>query len=217
VIDAQPGELLDLFDGTPARLRSIRPDDAAALRRFHGGLHPETVRRRFLGYHPQLSTGEVERFTDVDGADRLALVVCTNSDLLAVARYERDARSATAEVAFVVADACQHHGIGPLLLERLAERARAAGIRTFTAQTLVENAAMLAVFRASGYFMRMSVEAGVVDVSLDICVRPPGTAAGSARYRPLQPAPSALCRLDGEGPAELLSSSAYVAETEAAR
>jgi GNAT superfamily N-acetyltransferase len=162
------GEAMVLFDGTPAFLRPLRPDDAEALARFHTHLSPATVRRRFLCNHPVLTPGEVEHFTHLDGVDRAAFVVCTTSDLIAIGRYERIGTAPEAEVAFVVADAHQHHGLGSLLFERLVERARVVGIGTFSAETLAENGAMLAIFRDSGYPMRATTGAGVVDVAVDI-------------------------------------------------
>jgi GNAT superfamily N-acetyltransferase len=165
-------ESLRLFDGTPAALRPITPEDAAALRRFHSHLSDGTIRMRFFSLHLELSIDEVERFTTVDGDDRVALVVTTPTDLVAVGRYDRCEEPSTAEVAFVVADAYQHHGLGSLLLDRLAERARAAGIRTFVAETLIENSPMLGVFRESGYPMRSRASLGVVDVTLDISAAP---------------------------------------------
>jgi GNAT superfamily N-acetyltransferase len=162
------GQSIELFDGMPAILRPILPGDAEALLRFHANLSPATVHRRFFGYHPILTIDEVRRFTHVDGTDRVAFVVSTSSELIAVGRYERDGTAPEAEVAFVVADAYQRHGLGSLLFERLAQRARVFGIERFTAETLAENGAMLAVFRDSGYPLRSTVGAGVVDVTLDI-------------------------------------------------
>ncbi len=168
-VDCAGVEPLDLFDGTVALLRPIGPADAAALRRFHAHLSNATIRMRFFSLHVELSVDEVERFTTVDGTDRVALVVTTPTDLIAVGRYDRcEDEGTAAEVAFVVADHYQHHGLGALLLDRLARRARAVGIRTFVAQTLIENSPMLAVFRDSGYPMRSRSSFGVVDVTLDI-------------------------------------------------
>ena len=92
---------------------------------------------------------EVERFTRVDYVNRLALVAEDNSGLVAVARYDRTPGTAEAEVAFVVADQYQHHGIGTLLLERLAAAAWQRGITAFVATTLAENREMLQVFADS--------------------------------------------------------------------
>ena len=56
-----------------------------------------------------------------------------------------------AEVAFVVIDHYQHHGIGILLLWHLARAARPNGITHFVAETQADNRGMLGVFRDSGY------------------------------------------------------------------
>lgn len=165
---AETDEPVDLPDHGAATLRSMRPDDAEALVRFHDHLSPATVRRRFFDFHRHLSAAEVARFTHVDGTNRVALVVSVEDDIIAVARYDRIGTSPMAEVAFVVADDYQHLGLGALLLDRLAVRARRAGISVFRADTLADNHPMLSVFGDSGFPMRSRVGAGVVEVSLDI-------------------------------------------------
>ena len=66
-------------------------------------------------------------------------------------RYDRLPGTDEAEVAFVVTDAFQHRGLATLLLEVLAEAAWTRGIRTFVAETLVDNHDMLEVFSGSGF------------------------------------------------------------------
>lgn len=166
-----------LADGTAIEVRPIRPDDAARLVEFHSRLSPTSVYLRFFGAHPKLSPKEVERFTCVDYRDRLALVVEVGGQLTAVGRYDR-LEGAEAEVAFVVADDYQHHGIGTLLLERLAEAARQRGITGFFAQTLAENRTMLDVFFHSGYLVTTGSDGELVEVRFAID-RGQGPAAGA--------------------------------------
>jgi GNAT superfamily N-acetyltransferase len=159
---------VELSDGTAGRLRPIDPTDADALRRFHAHLSRSTIRLRFFGLHPELTENEVGRFTTVDGVDRVAFVVEVGTEIVAVGRYDRMENPAVAEVAFVVADALQHHGLGSLLLARLTERARETGITTLYAQVLTGNGAMLGVFREAGCPMELTEAFGVIDVTLDI-------------------------------------------------
>ena len=91
-----------LADGATVGVRAIREDDAAALRAFHAALSPESIVLRFFGPHPRLSDSEVERFTHVDGVDRVALVVEGETGIVAVARFDRSPGGDEAEVAFVV-------------------------------------------------------------------------------------------------------------------
>src|ERR1700681_4126433 len=136
-----------LSDGTTARVRPICPPDGTALRALHARLSRETIMLRFFGPHPRLSDAEVERFTHVDGVDRVALVAERAGEIVAVARYDREPGSDEAEVAFVVEDAFQGRGLATILLEHLASAARSFGIRRFVADTLSENFRMLGVFR----------------------------------------------------------------------
>jgi GNAT superfamily N-acetyltransferase len=155
-------------NGPIVHLRPIRPDDGDGLLRFHQGLSARSVYRRFFSVHPVLSAAEVQRFTHVDYVDRLALVVEEDDRLIAVGRYERLPGSSDAEVAFVVADACQHRGIGPLLLKHLVVAAVKTGITAFVAQTLAENRDMLDVFRHSGFPVATTSEDGTVSVRFPI-------------------------------------------------
>ena len=103
-------------DGDEIVVRPIRPDDAPALVDFHEHLSAETIYLRFFSSHTHLRPAEVERFIHVDGHDRFAVVAEHGGAMVAVARYDRLKDPRTAEVAFVVADAWQHHGIGSFLL-----------------------------------------------------------------------------------------------------
>ena len=172
-----------LSDGSTAHLRDIRPDDAEALVAFHRALSAHTVILRFFGPHPELSAAEVTRFTSVDGVDRVALVAERGGELVAVARYDRQPGSEEAEVAFVVADRLQGHGLGTILLEHLASAARAHGISRFVADTLADNHRMLSVFRDAGFARQFRRSAEVVRVVLDITPSPETRAAADERDR----------------------------------
>jgi GNAT superfamily N-acetyltransferase len=155
-------------DGPLVHLRPIRADDAQGLMEFHQGLSARSVYRRFFFVHPVLSPSEIDRFTHIDYVNRLALVVLEGTHLIAVGRYERLPGTSDAEVAFVVADACQHRGIGTLLLEHLAFAALKTGITTFVAETLAENRDMLGVFMHSGFPVASTTEYGTVSVRFPI-------------------------------------------------
>jgi GNAT superfamily N-acetyltransferase len=169
--------------GAVVHLRAIRPDDAPSLVEFHSGLSASSVYRRFFSAHPTLSDAEVARFTHVDYVDRLALVASDEDRLIAVARYERRPGTTEAEVAFVVADEYQHHGIGTLLLEHLADAAWNRGIGEFVADTLSENRDMLRVFNDSGFAVRATSEGGISTIRFGIEPDEAYLAARAARHR----------------------------------
>ena len=144
------------------------PTTRARLVAFHQLLSPHSVYLRFFTFHPTLSQGEVERFTTVDYVNRLALVATAGDRLIAVGRFDRTPGETEAEVAFVVADEYQHHGIGSLLLDELARAAWQRGVEVFRADTLAENAAMLDVFRHAGFPVTSGIEYGTVTLRFPI-------------------------------------------------
>src|SRR5689334_19145190 len=93
--DWRAGEAVLLKDGTPVRVRPIRPDDAARLRAFHSRLSPESIYLRWLSAHPVLSEAEARDLATVDYAGRMAYIATTALDddpaapLVGVARYGR--------------------------------------------------------------------------------------------------------------------------------
>ena len=182
-----------LSDGSTAHVRDITPEDAPQLIAFHESLSTHSVILRFFGPHPRLSPTEVEHFTTVDGVDRVALVAERAGRLLAVARYDRTAGHDDAEVAFVVADALQGHGLGTLLLEHLVAAARDNGIRRFVADTLADNHRMLTVFRQAGFARQYSRSAEVVRVVLDIS--PSAEAAAAADERDAHAVVASMARV----------------------
>ena len=155
-------------DGTVVHVRPIRPDDAARLVAFHSRLSSYSVYLRFFGFHPTLSECEVRRFTTVDYHDHMALIVLAEGRLGAVGRYDRLPGTDEAEVAFVVDDALQHHGLGSLLLDELAQAAWRHGITTFVAYTLAQNADMLRVLGRAGFPVTTNFDGGAVRVRFPI-------------------------------------------------
>jgi GNAT superfamily N-acetyltransferase len=174
VADPEPGagrtrDEVTLADGSVLLVRPIRPGDAPALVALHERLSTDTIYRRYFGARPHLSPAVVERFTRVEEYWRFAFVALSETgDLVGVARYEGAEGSTAAELAMVVDDALQHHGVGRLLWERLVDVARERGMRTIVADVLTGNAPMLRLLRSSGLPLQLSHAEGVTTVTVDI-------------------------------------------------
>jgi RimJ/RimL family protein N-acetyltransferase len=161
-------EEFDLGDGSTATVRPILPSDADALVRFHRQLSPRAITLRYFYPHLELGVDEVAHLTEVDGRDRVALVVERAGELIAIGRYDRLNTPDLAEVAFVVSDEFQHHGIATMVLQRLAARARTVGITHLIAEVMGENKAMLAVFHNAGFPTESRIECGTVELKMSI-------------------------------------------------
>ncbi|MGN9841633.1 bifunctional acetate--CoA ligase family protein/GNAT family N-acetyltransferase [Nonomuraea sp. H19] len=156
-----------LADGGTAHVRPIRPADADRLRSFYSRLSDESIYFRFFGPRPRLSDKEVERFTNVDYVNRVALIATIGAEMVAVIRYDRTAPG-EAEVAFLVEDAHQGRGVASVLLEHLAATARERGIERFVADVLPANMRMMGLLRQAGYTAQSQFADGVVRMTLDL-------------------------------------------------
>ena len=172
-----------LRDGTAVHVRPIRPEDEDALVAFHSRLSPQTIYRRFFSPRPVLPPSDVHRFTNVDYRKRMALIALIQGEMAGVARYDANPDTDQAEVAFVIEDRHQGRGLGSLLLEHLAAAARERGIKTFYAETMADNRAMLGVFRDAGFDARRSFEDGLVHLEFPIAATREAMEAMAERER----------------------------------
>src|SRR5690349_16661741 len=179
---------LTLRDGSVVRVRAIRADDTARLQAFHAHLSMESIIWRFFRSVPSLSDEQARQFTHVDYRDRMALIATRGDgaaeEILAVVRYDRMAGERQAEVAIVVQDAWQGHGLATALLHELAAYARAHGVERFIALTMGINVRMLDVLRNCGFPCRTRYDGGDILATLDITAPP--------RFPPWAPAPGCI-------------------------
>ena len=163
---------LTLRDGSIVRVRAIRADDTTRLQSFHAHLSMESIIWRFFRSVPSLSDEQARQFTHVDYRDRMALIATRGDsaaeEILAVVRYDRLAGEREAEVAFVVQDAWQGHGLATALLHELAAYARAHGVERFLALTMGTNVRMLDVLHHCGFPCRTRYDGGDILATLDI-------------------------------------------------
>ena len=167
-----------LAGGQRIVLRPIQPSDGPELRRCFDALSPETRYRRFFGAVQELDDAALDYLTRVDGKDHVAFVATTESlDLksergIGVARFVRRADDPrVAEAAVVVVDDMQRHGVGSLLTQALARRARELGLDRFRCEVLETNDLVLtALMEGGGKVVERDNGVVIVDVPL-----PPGT------------------------------------------
>src|SRR5690625_4764014 len=108
-----------LRDGSTAHLRPITPEDAEALQRFHRAQSPQSIYFRFFAPMAELSAGDLERFTNVDYIDRVAIIVMRRDEIIGVRRLDRLEDGRSAEVAFHLSARHPAQGIGSLRLDTL--------------------------------------------------------------------------------------------------
>ena len=152
-------------------LRPVRPDDKWLLAEGFARLSAESRYRRFLAPIPELSEEQLRYFTEVDHHDHEALAALdpVTGRGVGIARFVRLVdRSQVAEAAVTVADDWQGRGLGTLLLEALAQRAREEGVSTFTALLLATNREMLEVLEHIARVRVVDRQTGTVEVEVDL-------------------------------------------------
>ncbi|MGW1679666.1 bifunctional acetate--CoA ligase family protein/GNAT family N-acetyltransferase [Saccharopolyspora sp. NPDC002376] len=139
-----------LADGSVVAVRSLDREDLAELERLHGALSAEDRYLRFFGTPSATSISKFLRgLVEPGGAHVVALGAFEGERLIGVGHFEL-VLPEVAEVAFVVEHARHARGVATLLLEHLVVAARQRGVRSFLAEVLAENSAMLQVLRDSG-------------------------------------------------------------------
>ena len=153
-----------LRDGSTVHIRVMRPSDEAGLCALLTSLSEESRWLRF--YCLQNSAGlaaEAHREANLDHT--FGLVACSGDEKRVVGHaFYAAIDEQRAEVAFTIANDFQGRGLGTILLCQLAEVAAANGIKVFEADVVAANHAMLHVFRASGFPIEVSANAGQLQV-----------------------------------------------------
>lgn len=141
-----------LSDGTLINFRPIHPTDVPRMREHFYSLSQQSIYFRFMqavkdGIIPRR---QIEDFVYIDHRNDVCIVGVlpdpAGDQIIAIGSYYLNPKTNRAEVAFTVHDDWQRRGIGTFLLKHLMRIARRNGISGFTAEVLVENKAMQAVF-----------------------------------------------------------------------
>jgi acyl-CoA hydrolase/RimJ/RimL family protein N-acetyltransferase len=175
----------ELRDGRRVTIRPTRTGDAAALQALFFRLRPEDVRTRFFRQLRSLTDEMAQHLCGVSYEQEMAFAAVVgppeSERVVGSSSYFLDPRTGLADVAYMVDPEWQGVGLGNVLQARTIEYARAHGVRGFTADVLLGNVAMLAVFRRSGCRVTSRSGDGVVELELlfeEPVVKPSGNVKG---------------------------------------
>lgn len=158
-----------LRDHLVLHLRPVLPGDN--VRTVSGPIEfsSETLYRRFQSTRVPTPALMAYLF-EVDYVDHFVWVMTAGADgpVVADARFVREGHgAATAEVAFIVADIYQGHGIGTFLMDALAVAAHVGGVTRFSARVLSDNYAMRAILdRAGAHWVRDDLNVVITEVDV---------------------------------------------------
>jgi GNAT superfamily N-acetyltransferase len=130
-------------------VRTVTPDDRAAVHGFLAGLSLDSAYRRFFTGLGSPSSTLVRHLVEVDHDRREAVLATWDGRVVGLADCTRLDDGVTVELGVVVADRWQRRGLGPRLARTVLELAMARGARTVRMHALVENARVARLVRRS--------------------------------------------------------------------
>lgn len=153
------------FDGMEVFFRPVKPSDERMLQEFLYHLSERSVYQRFFNNVKAFPHRLAQDMVSVDYHTAMGIAGLIgkpgNERIIANGQWLLDTERNVAEVAFAVADASQRRGIGTYLLRLLIRIAREQRISEFSASVLQGNAAMMKVFRKSGYVLHTRCDSGL--------------------------------------------------------
>jgi acetyltransferase len=164
-------------DGAEVTLRPIRPDDEGLMAKFHETLSDRTVYMRYfcsLSLRSRVAHDRLVRICHVDGDREMALVVdhrdqaTGQQQILAVGRLIRLETGDEAEVAILVSDRYQKHGLGTALLRRVVQIARNQKLRRVSGELLRDNLAMQNIVRKLGFRFSLQHDSPSITAVLEL-------------------------------------------------
>jgi GNAT superfamily N-acetyltransferase len=171
---AKAGELARAGMLADVRIRPYGLKDRERLGAMSARLSSTTLYLRFFSGSPRIPETYLRNLDRMDHWNHDALVALLDGDMIGIAEYIRvTGRPDHAELATLVADDWQHHGLGRCLITMLAELAQRRGIKAFDADIMLEN------------------RVGIWAVQRGWPAATPHLEAGAAHYRLPLPVPSA--------------------------
>jgi acyl-CoA hydrolase len=154
-------------------LRPVKISDEPLLKEFFYDLSDQSLYRRFMSIRKDLPHSRLQEFCIIDFSKEMVIVAIDKKEekqekILGVAQFGIDELSHTAEAAFVVRDDYHRKGIGTELLKYLTFLAKSAGLLGFSAEVLLENRGMLALFEKMFPNLEKRLTEGIYELRMAI-------------------------------------------------
>lgn len=162
----------DLKDGTPVKLRPIRPEDEPMWLQLLGSCSKESIYHRFR-YDFYFDSHEVaSQFCFIDYDREIAIVAEHENEegqkeIIGVGRLIADPDVEVMEYAILITDKWQKRELGFILTKYCLDIAKGRGIKRLAAETTRDNKPMISVFRKLNFKIRFN-EDTTVSVSKDL-------------------------------------------------
>jgi len=159
--------------GLEILLRPVRISDEPLIKEFFYSLSDESLYSRFISARKNVPREVRQEFVAVDYTRNMVILAVVEDKgepeqetVVGVGQYSLNPDMHTAEVALVVRDDFQGKGVGSELLHRLTYLAKRQGLLGFSAEVLVTNRPMMALFEGMGFEIEKRREEGVFEMRM---------------------------------------------------
>jgi RimJ/RimL family protein N-acetyltransferase len=177
--------ILDVPGETRLHVRALGPNEEQPIRDLLARLSMQTRYLRFLSPMATVPESLVRLLAAADGDRRLSLIVEREDhdgrEPIALGSLAAVDGNARAEIALVVRDDWQHHGVGTALARRMLDAAARLGYQTFVALVHSQNVAIRRLLAHVGTVVSARSGGGASEL---IFVPLPRLLAGSAARTP---------------------------------
>ena len=139
------------LEGTPLRVRPIRPEDGERLAAFYAAASPANLRLRFFLSRREVPRSELARYCQIDYEREMTFIALDGDRMAGEVRAIADPDNISAEFAVQVASTWQGKGLGARLMGKLIAYLRSRGTSQVMGYCLRENAYMVALAKAEGF------------------------------------------------------------------
>ena len=161
-----------LGDGTPVKIRPMKPEDEPLVEEFLTTCSDETIYFRYFRRIKKWTHDMLIRFTQNDYDRELGLMAVGAPPgpevMMGVSRLVTTADRQDAEFALIVADAWHGQGLGSKLMERLMVAAREMGVKRLKGDILSGNHPMLALMSKLGFTLKKDEGGETVRVEMNL-------------------------------------------------
>jgi len=154
------------------RFRAIKPSDEDQMRRLFYRFSDKAIYYRYFSPIKTMPHEKMQEYVNVNYQDTLSIVALFGEPgqqtIIAEARFTKHQNKSLVDIAFVVDEAYQGHGIATYMYQILAKLAKNRGAKGMTADVLATNRAMLKVFENGNFPTQAKMEQGVYALTIDL-------------------------------------------------
>jgi acetyltransferase len=161
-----------LEDGTPVKIRPMKPEDEPLVADFLAACSEETIYFRYFRRIKKWTHDMLIRFTQNDYDRELGLMAVGAPPgpevMMGVSRLATTPDRQDAEFALIVADPWHGKGLGSKLMERIIAAAREMGVKRLRGDVLSGNHPMLSLMSKLGFVLKKDKEGETVQVEMTL-------------------------------------------------